>query len=398
MELRLLTASLLFLGSTLVAQTQDPDKPQNSPQAQLEELAREKERLQKEVGYAKDRAANQKKLLAEKLMRGKPQYKSIDAGANLPPAPAAKASAPVMPRMARVAGADEMGNFPEGTVMVVNGRPVATRELDALTAFLAKTPSGGDDTMRAQRAAYDLIRIEAIAASLDELQAECEDQIGQIAQALDQGKPIAEFVKAHGSVRGADADGKVGVTPYSPFGVRFEQVAFTTEVGKRSRPFRTADGIAVLVVDGEVKGERPELDRRNCTVVQVPYTKDAEAMGKAQTLVNQGQVDVLVRDEQAMAVIPAMFKPQVAPVVAPAPTIDVEATKKQLEELAAKMAPLQGKTDEASVGQLRRFEAQYAELKASLRRTEETDQGPVIIDAKIEENTAPKTPPVKKKD
>lgn len=397
MELRLLTASLLFLGTTLVAQTQDPDKPQNSPQAQLEELAREKERLQKEVGYAKERAANQKKLLGEKLMRGKPQYKSIDAGANLPPAPAVKAGAPVMPRMARVAGGDEMANFPEGTVMVVNGRPVATRELDALTAFLAKTPSGGDDAMRAQRAAYDLIRIEAIAATMDELQAECEDQIGQIAQALDQGKPIAEFVKAHGSVRGADADGKVGVTPYSPFGVRFEQVAFTTEVGKRSRPFRTPDGIALLIVDGEVKGERPELDRRNCTVVQVPYTKDAEAMGKAQTLVNQGQVDLIVRDAQAMVAVPAMFKPQVAPVVAPTPTIDVEATKKQLEELSAKMAPLQGKTDEASVSLLRRLETQYAELKGALRKSEESDQGPVIIDAKIEENVAPTTPPVKKK-
>lgn len=398
MELRLLTASLLFLGSTLVAQTQDPDKPQNSPQAQLEELAREKERLQKEVGYAKERAANQKKLLAEKMMRGKPQYKAIDAGANLPPAPSVKAGTPVMPRMARVAGADELANFAEGTVMVVNGRPVPTRELDALTAFLAKTPSGGDDTMRAQRAAFDLIRIEATASTFDEAQAECEDQIGQIAQALDQGKPIAEFVKANGSVRGADAEGKVSVTPYSPFGPRFEQVAFSTEIGKRSRPFRTPEGIALLVVDGELKGERPELDRRNCTVVQVAYSKDAEAMTKAQTLINQGQIDILVRDEQAMAMVPAMFKPQVAPVVAPSPVVDVEATKKQMAELSDQMAPLQGKTDEASIGKLRRLEAQYAELKASLSRAEDTEQQPVIIDAQIEENKATKTPPVKKKD
>lgn len=398
MELRLLTASLLFLGSTLVAQTQDPDKPQNSPQAQLEELAREKERLQKEVGYAKERAANQKKLLTEKMMRGKPQYKAIDAGANLPPAPSVKAGTPVMPRMARVAGADELANFAEGTVMVVNGRPVPTRELDALTSFLAKTPSGGDDAMRAQRAAFDLIRIEATASTFDEVQAECEDQIGQIAQALDQGKPIAEFVKANGSVRGADAEGKVGVTPYSPFGPRFEQVAFSTEIGKRSRPFRTPEGIALLVVDGEVKGERPELDRRNCTVVQVAYSKDAEAMTKAQTLINQGQIDILVRDEQAMAVVPPMFKPQVAPVVAPSPVVDVEATKKQMAELSSQMTPLQGKTDEASVGQLRRLEAQYAELKASLSRAEDTEQQPVIIDAQIEENKATKTPPVKKKD
>jgi len=188
------------------------------------------------------------------------------------------------------------------------------------------------------------------------------------------------------------------VTPYSPFGPRFEQVAFSTEIGKRSRPFRTPEGIALLVVDGEVKGERPELDRRNCTVVQVAYSKDAEAMTKAQTMINQGQIDILVRDEQAMAVVPAMFKPQVAPVVAPSPVVDVEATKKQMAELSSQMTPLQGKTDEASVGQLRRLEAQYAELKASLSRAEDTEQQPVIIDAQIEENKATKTPPVKKKD
>ena len=134
------------------------------------------------------------------------------------------------------------------------------------------------------------------------------------------------------------------------------------------------------------------------SVVQVAYSKDAEAMTKAQTLINQGQIDILVRDEQAMAVVPPMFKPQVAPVVAPSPVVDVEATKKQMAELLSQMTPLQGKTDEASVGQLRRLEAQYAELKASLSRAEDTEQQPVIIDAQIEENKATKTPPVKKKD
>lgn len=397
MELRLLTASLLILGSSVVAQTQDPDKPQNSPQAQLEELAREKERLQKEVGYAKERAANQKKLLAEKLMRGKQQYKAIDAGANLP-APAAKGTAPVTPRMARVATAEELGNFAEATAMTVNGRPVAARDVDALAQFLAKSPAGGDDTMRGQRAAFDLIRIEAIASTFDEVQAECEDQIGQIAQALDQGKPIADFVKAHGSVRGADADGKVAVTPYSPFGPRFEQIAFSTEVGKRSRPFRTSEGIALIVVEGETKGERPELDRRACVVVQVPYTKDADAMAKAQAAVNQGQVDVVVRDEKVMAIVPAMFKPQFAPAVAPTPSVDIEATKKQLEAVGAKMSALQGKTDDASVAELRRLEAQYAELKGSLRRADETDERPVLIEAQIDTGPAQKSPPVKKKD
>jgi hypothetical protein len=407
MELRLLTASLLLLGSSVVAQTQDPDKPQNSPQAQLEELQREKERLGKEVGYVKERAANQKKLLAEKLLRGKPQYKSIDAGSNMPAAPVAKV-APVTPRMARVATKEELGNMPEGAAMLVNGRPVMQRALNDLAAFLAKaTPAAPTDadaqtaaaeaTMRGQRAAFDFLRIEAIASSFDEVQAETEDQIGQIAAALDGGKPIAEFVKAHGSVRGADADGRISVTPYSPFGPLFEQVAFTTEVGKRSRPFRTAEGLALLVVESETKGERAELDRRSCVVVQIPYTKDAAAMGAAQTAVNQGQVDVIVRDAQGLEIVPAMFKP--APAVAPTVVkpVDAELVNKQLAELSAQMAELQGKDDDDSKAKLRKLEANYAELKQSLKGAADGDQ-PKVIDVMIEEAPVKAAPPVKKKD
>jgi hypothetical protein len=84
-----------------------------------------------------------------------------------------------MPRVARVGTAEEFANQPEGTAMLVNGRPVAQRQIDELVAYLGSAPGGGDAAMQQQRALFDLIRIEAVASSFDEAQAETEDRVGQ---------------------------------------------------------------------------------------------------------------------------------------------------------------------------------------------------------------------------
>ena len=393
MELRSVAAGL---AAGLAAQAQDPDKPQNSPQQQVEELQREKERLQKEIGYARQRAAQKQQLLTEKLARTKPTYRAIDAGRNLPPPPVMPAIQ--QPRQARVATAEEMANQPEGTALVVNGRPVPQRAIDELVAYLASTPGAGDAAAQQQRALFDLIRLEAIASSFDEAQAETEDRVGQVGGDLDAGKSPAELVKAVGSVRGADAEGGIEVTRNSWLGPLFERAAFGAEPGKRTRPIRTGDGIAVLVLKEIKKGERPELDRAVCTAIQVPYSQDQNAIGKAQTAVNTGQVDVLVRDEALRKALPAMFQPQSA---APAPQMAVDAgmIEKQLAELSVIMTELQGKDDDDSRAKLREIERTYAELKATLGRGAAVDK-PMDADGTVKEEPvkqAPPAPPVKKK-
>ena len=399
MPLRFVAAAFLLLGTPLAAQAQDPDKPQNSPQQQLEELQRERDRLQQEIGYARERAAQKQQMLKDRLARTKPAYRAIDAGRNVPPAPVMPAVQ--LPRVARVGTAEEFANQPEGTAMLVNGRPVAQRQIDELVAYLGSAPGGGDAAMQQQRALFDLIRIEAVASSFDEAQAETEDRVGQVVGDLDAGKSAAALVKAVGSVRGADAEGRIEVTRNSWFGPLFERAAFGAEPGKRSRPVRTGEGLAVLVLAEIKKGERPELDRAVCTVIQAPYTQDADLLGKAQTAVNSGQVDVLVRDEALRKTLPAMFQPQA---VAPAPQMAVDAgmIEKQLAELSVVMAELQGKDDDDSRAKLREIERTYAELKATLGRGAAVDK-PIDADGTVKEvkeepvKQAPPAPPVKKK-
>jgi flagellar motility protein MotE (MotC chaperone) len=339
MQLRFVAAAFLLLGTPLAAQAQDPDKPQNSPQAQLEELQRERERLQKEIGYARERAAKKQQLLKDKLSRSQPTYRAIDAGASVPPAPVMPAVQP--PRQARVGTAEEFANQPEGTAMVVNGRPVPQRAIDELVAYLGSVPGAGDAAMQMQRALFE-----------------------------------------------------VEVTRNSMFGPLLERAAFGGTAGKRTGPIRTGDGIAVLVLRELVKGERPELDRAVGTAIQVPYTQDPTALGKAQMAVNTGQIDLIVRDDALRQQLPAMFLPQAAPAVSQT-VIDTTAVEKQMAELSAIIAQLQGKDDDDSKRKLREVERMYAELKASLSRGAATVEKPIDADEVIKE--APAVPPVKKK-
>jgi|688.fasta_scaffold337703_1 hypothetical protein len=392
MQLRFVAAAFLLLGTPLAAQAQDPDKPQNSPQAQLEELQRERERLQKEIGYARERAAKKQQLLKDKLSRSQPTYRAIDAGASVPPAPVMPAVQP--PRQARVGTAEEFANQPEGTAMVVNGRPVPQRAIDELVAYLGSVPGAGDAAMQMQRALFELIRVEATAATFNETQAETEDRVGQVLGDLDAGKAAAELAKAVGTLRGADAEGTVEVTRNSMFGPLLERAAFGGTAGKRTGPIRTGDGIAVLVLRELVKGERPELDRAVGTAIQVPYTQDPTALGKAQMAVNTGQIDLIVRDDALRQQLPAMFLPQAAPAVSQT-VIDTTAVEKQMAELSAIIAQLQGKDDDDSKRKLREVERMYAELKASLSRGAATVEKPIDADEVIKE--APAVPPVKKK-
>lgn len=392
MQLRFVAAAFLLLGTPLAAQAQDPDKPQNSPQAQLEELQRERERLQREIGYARERAAKKQQLLKDKLSRAQPTYRAIDAGASVPPAPVMPAVQP--PRQARVGTAEELANQPEGTAMVVNGRPVPQRAIDELVAYLASVPGAGDAAMQTQRALFELIRVEATAATFDETQAETEDRVGQVLGDLDAGKAAAELAKTVGTLRGADAEGTVEVTRNSMFGPLLERAAFGGTAGKRTGPIRTGDGIAVLVLRELVKGERPELDRAVGTAIQVPYTQDPTALGKAQMAVNTGQIEVIVRDDALRQRLPAMFLPQAAPVVSQT-VVDTAAVEKQMAELSAIIAQLQGKDDDDSKAKLREVERAYAELKASLSRGAATVEKPIDVNEVIKE--APAVPPVKKK-
>ena len=136
----------------------------------------------------------------------------------------------------------------------------------------------------------------------------------------------AEF----GSVAGAKEDGAVQVTRNSILGPYFEYVAFSTPVGKMSRPFRTTNGYALIKVDSVEKGAQTGLDKVLCHVVQFAYSPDQKVMQQAQFKVNSGQVDIRVRDQAVLDLLPALFKP---PVARATPLQQAQQQIKQIETL-----------------------------------------------------------------
>lgn len=387
MELRLVTVSLLLLGTTAIAQTppaptpiqpavpgqplapnatqnpsQDPDKKQQSPEQILKDLAAEKERLAREISYVQDHAKNQKAMLAQKLAPKAQNWKAIDAGVS---APAFQPAQPMTPRFARLATAEEMASRSNDTLLLVNGRAVTQGMFDELSHYLAGNPAAGDETRRQQLAMFELIKIEGIAAAFEDN--ETAERVSDLLNQLAGGKSINELAKAVSVVRGSNPEGKLDVTRNSMFGPRLEQVAFATAEGQRARPFRHTEGVVILQVDKIEKGASPEQDKVHASAILVPYSPDAAAVTKAQTAVNTGQIDVLVRDERTMAMLPSMFKQPTTPPMPMLAPGQGQRLQEELQQLGRDMAELQKQDTPEAQQKLKMLNQRQAELMAQLR-------------------------------
>ncbi|HEX5050263.1 MAG TPA: hypothetical protein VFZ65_00695 [Planctomycetota bacterium] len=386
MDSRIALGSLLLLAATATAQVQspipgqtplvpgqpatgatpDPDRPQQTPAEQLEELAKQKARLEQEILYVRDRAAHAKEELNAKLTRHKQDYRAIDAGvaATVLPKPT-----PAPRRFAQIAGDAERDAFAQDVLALVNHRPITQARFDQVKNYLKDLPSSGDDSMQSQRALFELIRIEAVASTFEE--SEGEAQLGEALSQLQQGKPMADVAKAFGILTGGQPDGSIEVTRNSSFGSLVELTAFNTPAGQQSRPFRNAQGYVILRTDHIEKGNSPELDKVIGSAVQIPYTADQAMLQKAQFAVNAGQVDIVVRDQHVLDMLPQMFRP---PANMPIPEGDAAVTDEAIALMTRKMQQLQAeidrlsKSDEAgAAARIKDLEQQYRTTKQSLQ-------------------------------
>ena len=424
MDVRLVLASLLFLSVTATAQekpkpvapdaqnpaaapakpaaaapgaatpgAQDPDKPAPKTTDVIGELTREKERLQTEIAYAKTRAKNANSMLASKLGQRGQSFKAIDAGTTA----AAPAPAPEM-RRARVMTAQELATQPKDVLLAVNGRPIRQGQFDELMNYMKSSPASGDESLRAQRVLFDLVRTESVVAALPENPA--EGQVGDVMGQLESGKPIADLAKSVGTVQGAQPDGSVEVTRNSVLGPKVEQVAFSLQAGQRSRAFHTPQGIAVVQVDSIEKGASPDLDKVKAHIVQVPWQADPAVIQKAQAAAATGQLEILVRDQQVLDMLPQMWKPMAAPAASFGAGPDSELatmldTLKQLDEAIAKAAGAESADAKAQLQQMQQQRAQVQKAIDEMRSKQDgaVDAQPVVPAAP----TAPQKPGEKKK-
>jgi hypothetical protein len=387
MDVRLVLASLLFLSVTATAQgeakpaapatpdaaagkpatpaAQDPDKTSaNKPADVLQQLTREKERLESEIEYAKNRAKNANAMLAQKLGKRGQTFKAIDAGTSVAAAPAAVAPA----KKARLMEAKEVEGQPADVMLLVGNQPIKQGQFDELMAYLATSPVAGDEASRAQRVLFDLVRTASVVGAFPENGA--LGQVGDLLGQLQSGKPIAELIKAVGSVQGAKEDGSVEITRNSYLGTKVEQVAFTLKAGEPSRPFATPQGLLILQVDSLEKGASPELDKVKAKALLVPWQADPAALQKAQVAAMQGQVDLVVRNQQVLDMLPAMWKNAPAPVQFAGDTLDNEIAAMKDTMVQLQQAIDKAKADGTPEGQ-QKAEALQKQLEQVQKAVEE---------------------------
>lgn len=413
-----LTSPIPVKPTTPVVPTQEP-----TPAERLDMLNKEKARLQREIKFATERVQQAKGLLSSKLTRSKPVFKAIDAGKPASAIPIAPKQ--VQRKFARIGTVDEMNYGGNSMMIMVQDRAISQTSFDSVMNYLREsgkqltkpanvlTEAGNrresgnwdNDSLRAQRVLFDLIRIEAVASQFIENEGEIE--LSENLQRLETGaKTFAAAATEYGTVAGAKPDGAVEVLRNSILGPYFEYVAFSTPVGKISRPFRTTNGYVVIKVDSVEKGAQTSLDKVKAHAVQFAYSADQKMMQKAQFKVNSGQIDVRVRDQQVLDMLPALFKP-----AAPRQT-PMQQLKQQIvmvEEMLTKLGDADSKKSEtlnvrltqmrASMMQLQKQAQQAVESPAQVDtiKKEEIDEARAQLSPVIKAKAAPvKKPPTKK--
>ena len=312
MIVRLLSASLL-LATAATAQNDPPaakpaaEAPSQEGQGQdpgavLSQLKAEKERLQREIAYAKQRAANANQMLAQKLARTEPQIASIDAGITRPARPQ-----PMQINKATMMSADARQEFGADALIAVDGTPVKQAEFDTMMEYMRTLENTGDDAMRGQRIMFELIRTNSVASKFPQNNA--LEQAKVVQKAMAGGTTAAELVKTNAAVLGAQPDGSVTITRNSFLGTGVEMAAFALAEGEISEPIRNVFGYVVLQCEKFEKGSTKELDKIQAKAVQVRFSDDEEALNTAQANASRGQVEIQVRDEATMSMLPAMYRP-----------------------------------------------------------------------------------------
>lgn len=305
MYLRNAVAAQLLLAAVLTAQ-ETPVAQGPTPAQQLEKLKNEKQRLEKEIEFAKERVENATSLLSSKLHRGKPNFKSIDAGK--PKGMLSTQPKRIQRKAARVGTPEEMKIAGGSSMVVVNRRGISEKLYSDVSNYLMSYNSKANADLTAQRVLYDLIRIEGVAGEFVDNNGKV--LLGQALAKLQSGEMSFEDAAAkYGTVQGAGKQGEMNVTRNSVQGPLFEFMAFSTEVGKVSKPFLSPRGYVVLKVEELIKGKQSALDKVACKVVLFKYTENEREMMDAQYVVTSGQAEVLVRDQEVMKKLPALYRP-----------------------------------------------------------------------------------------
>jgi hypothetical protein len=289
---------------------QDPDRAQKSPAERIGELTSEKERLEREIAFVKDRVAKCKDLLAGKFRDRALSVRSIDAGTSVA-TPVAYAPAQ---RQARLMTDDERRKVAADTLMTVNGREVGKAGLENMMAYLRTFQSSGDDSYRTQKAMLEIIRIESTHASFPEGAAEAQQKITEAQQELAAGKPFGEVAQKYS--RGPlQEDGKIRLTRNCAFGLPVEMAAFATAEGKVTAPVRGYTGWVLLQVDKLVKGANQDntpntdLDSVEAHMILIPFHPDPAELDAARNRAVMGPIDILARDDAVMQQLPPLYRP-----------------------------------------------------------------------------------------
>jgi len=291
--------------------------PEETPADRIKKLETEKERLQRELDYVAGHSSkgSMGAQIRDKLTGRKFDVKSINAGiskVSAPPPAQPLEGKNLQLKRARLMTPAELQSVLPDVLLTVSGRPVRKQAADELAAYLKTFPNTGADEHHMVRALQEIIRSEAACAAFPQSSEEALAKLQELKAQIEKGTPFGEVAKGNTKGPNADNGGDLGaVTRNTHYGLTIERMAFTTKAGELSPIFRTTFGYNLLLVDRVEQAEKPEESKVFAHLIMLPYAKDPTQAQSVQAQLAVGQIDITVRDDAAMKMLPPMYQPVV---------------------------------------------------------------------------------------
>lgn len=307
--------------ATQPGDAQDPEKAipkpiEETPEQRIQKLEAEQQKLLQEIKYVQDRASKgaMAAMVQDKLEHRALDLKGIDAGASkasIPVTPTSVVNAPVRQvQHARLMSDEEKAKAGEDVVFLVAGEPIHQADIDQLVAYQASFTSSGDDVSRKSRAVMELLRTAATAGAFPDRSAEVEKRMQALHDKIDSQQKFEDAAKESKQGPNAAKGGDLGLIMRNNWlGLQVERVAFSHGEGL-TPVIRTPTGFAMLWLGAVEKGATPDLDKVPARIVTAGYIDDQGELNVAASKVMTGQVQIIVRDEDAMQMLPPMFRAQ----------------------------------------------------------------------------------------
>ncbi len=307
------TALLLILASALPAQEtktlippQKPAEPAKMTAAdRIAVLRSQLATLEQEIAYLEELKAQGGMLSQVKkaLTDREPEYRVFGKGVT--------AADINKPRKATLMDEKERQETDEDVVLLVNGSPVLSSEIDQMVFYAKSYPRPEQHAQIMTFVIRSILRKKFVEATFSANIPSARERIDQIEAQLTDGADFGELAANLSQAESSGRSGDMGFIGRKGSDPSLTMQAFSMKVGETSPVIQTERGFEIIKVTELQEGTEPSQDKVRVSTIVASFAGGADGMEEledALRLVDQGRLMIYMRDREFLRYMPKIYQ------------------------------------------------------------------------------------------